>query len=200
MKNLKMIFIFIMLLIGTIFTFASLNAGQTNLPDFSNNGMTTYSDSELGFSITIPMDMEINKVNEKTLKNVVYIRNKKENIQNLFGLKIVAFEQSDDLSPLYLLETYILNNVGIISKNNQKVFKSGDYEVAQIGYNPFKDDDLNYFSIYTLVKHKDRSWIIAAGYYDDMHIKNSLNMTTKFGEIYNKYLLPSIHKNQIYLN
>lgn len=118
MKNLKMIFIFIMLLIGTIFTFASLNAGQTNLPDFSNNGMTTYSDSELGFSITIPMDMEINKVNEKTLKNVVYIRNKKENIQNLFGLKIVAFEQSDDLSPLYLLETYILNNVGIISKNN----------------------------------------------------------------------------------
>ncbi len=141
------------------------------------------SDTELGFDFKYPNSLSTNRYNRKigneSINNITSISNNEEinTEEDLVNIEIIPIKTFKKSTALETLESYIVSYVGIIEKNNQKTFQQNDFDIAQIGYNPFADDGENYFRVYTLLQKGNRAWIITIGYFTDYDQSDSLNMT-----------------------
>ncbi|MEO6728528.1 MAG: hypothetical protein ABIM99_01265 [Candidatus Dojkabacteria bacterium] len=143
--------------------------------------LTTQNDSVQQFTLEYPSQLSYYKQDE------YFGRFKEQNVTNIidsnnendtrFNLKIIPFNVDSTRSSLSILETYIVNYVGIATKNNQKTYSKNDFDIAQVGYNPFFEDGDNYFRVYSLLKKDNHAWILTVGYITDMSKTDSLDFT-----------------------
>jgi len=157
---------------------------QNNNPGKYPQGWIEMYDEKENYHLAYPNGLKYSKNNEYfgtvLQKNVVNLIDAKNPSDNKFNLKIIPFSANFESSALKTLESYIVSNVGIAPKNNQRIFKDKGFDIAQIGYHPFADDNTSYFRIYTLLKKGASAWIITVGYTTELIKNDSLNMQNQY--------------------
>lgn len=101
-------------------------------------------------------------------------------------MQIIAVNASNSYNSLNLLERFIFLEHGITTKNNQKIIKIGDNEIALIGFRPHVEDTVAYFDVFGGLKKEDRGWIFVSTYTATLDKKDSLNEDTSL--VMKKYL------------
>ena len=101
------------------------------------------------------------------------INNKNPKTETL--MQIVAVDASNSYNSLNLLERFIFLKHGITTKNNQKIMKTGDNEIALIGFRPHVEDAIAYFDVFGAMKKDNKGWIFVCTYTAPVDKKDSLD-------------------------
>jgi len=169
-------------------------------------GAKTFVDQQGELTIEYNKVAKVIKENDKRakfeFKNVIKI-SREGDMYNRYNFKIIPLKVFEKDSALSILERYIVNHVGFTEKADQKLFKLKDFDVAQIGYQDFKDHyhQENVFSIYTLMLKGNRSWVIIGSYTPaDMTINEPLLFTKEVGieylKLVNNFKVTNIRSSQ----
>ncbi len=155
---------------------------QDSLNDYKN-----LKDNDLGIDIKYPSIFEQTKYDRKIgsedLKNIINITDQESDFKR-FDLEVIPLKSKSEDSALKVLESYIINYVGIIEKSNQKTFNLNNFDAAQIGYNLFECNGDFYYRVYTILKKDNKSWLTSFAYSTKYPHKDPFNFQSMEGKVF----------------
>lgn len=140
-----------------------------------------YPIGDLGLNTDLLPEMTVKLEKRKggSLKNKNII-----NFQVGEELQLIPLTSKKEDSALKVLESFLVNNVGIIPKNSQRTYKDKGFDVVEIGYFPFQNDGMKWTRIFTLYKKNELSWLFTTGFFVKDDIVDSLNTDSPISESY----------------
>lgn len=160
----------------------------------------TVDDLNQGIQLKFPKKLTYQKQDEyfgnNLQKNVINIIDQNDPDSTRFNLKAIPFNVENKSTALSILENYLVSNVGIGPKNNQKVTKINGFEIAHVGYNPFQEGNENYFRVYSVFKKGTSAWIFTIGYTTSPDKKDALDFNnSNESNLYLKIITSFLQKN-----